>query len=105
MVWVNDHRYSYGAVESVWGGRGASGRGRVHGDPGFRECVETKLVAGGGSRLPRPWWPPYEDSLGAAAEAGARLLYGREEQRWPAVRAGALPLARTAARMLRGLRR
>ena len=105
MVWVNDHRYSYGAVESVWGGRGASGRGRVHGDPGFRECVETKLLAGGGSRLPRPWWPPYEDSLGAAAEAGARLLYGREEQRWPAVRAGAVPLARTAARMLRGSRR
>jgi len=101
MVWVNDHRYSYGAVESAWGGHGASGRGRVHGDPGFRECVEIKLVATDSGRAPRPWWPPYDASLGRAAEAAARILYGRDEQRWPALRAGARPLGRTGLRALR----
>jgi acyl-CoA reductase-like NAD-dependent aldehyde dehydrogenase len=101
MVWVNDHRYSYGAVESAWGGRGASGHGRVHGDPGFRECFEIKLVGADSGRAARPWWPPYDASLGRAAEAGARILYGRDEQRWPALRSGARPLARTGLRTLR----
>jgi succinate-semialdehyde dehydrogenase / glutarate-semialdehyde dehydrogenase len=105
MVWVNDHRYSHGAVQCAWGGVGASGSGRVHGEPGFRECVAIKLVGSDAARLTRPWWPPRPRSLPAAAEATARLLYGRDRQRVPALRAGARPLAHTGGRILRELTR
>jgi acyl-CoA reductase-like NAD-dependent aldehyde dehydrogenase len=101
MTWVNDHRYSHGAVQCAWGGTKASGSGRVHGEPGFRECVETKLLASDAGRVVRPWWLPYENSLVQAADAGARLLYGRDEDRLPALRAGAVPLAQLGRRMVR----
>jgi succinate-semialdehyde dehydrogenase/glutarate-semialdehyde dehydrogenase len=103
MTWVNDHRYSHSAVQTAWGGAKASGTGRVHGEPGFRECVEIKLVASGAARAAcRPWGLPYDRSLRGAAEAAARLLYGRDEDRLPALRAGAGPLVRVASRMVRG---
>ncbi|MDQ4071642.1 MAG: aldehyde dehydrogenase family protein, partial [Actinomycetota bacterium] len=105
MVWVNDHRYSHGAVQCAWGGVGASGSGRVHGEPGFRECVAIKLVGSDSPRFVRPWWPPRARSLPAAAEATARLLYGRDRDRVPALRAGARPLVHTGARILRELAR
>jgi acyl-CoA reductase-like NAD-dependent aldehyde dehydrogenase len=101
MTWVNDHRYSHGAVQCAWGGTKASGSGRVHGEPGFRECVDTKLLATDAGRVSRPWWLPYDRSLGQAAEAGARLLYGRDEERLPALREGARPLAQLGRRMVR----
>jgi acyl-CoA reductase-like NAD-dependent aldehyde dehydrogenase len=103
MTWVNDHRYSHSAVQTAWGGAKASGTGRVHGEPGFRECVEIKLLASGAARAARrPWGLPYDRSLRGAAEAAARLLYGRDEDRLPALRAGARPLARLGGRMVRG---
>jgi acyl-CoA reductase-like NAD-dependent aldehyde dehydrogenase len=102
MVWVNDHRYSHSAVQCAWGGIKGSGHGRVHGEPGIRACVETKLVGSDFARVPRPWWLPYSRSLTSAAEAAARLLYGRDEDRLPALRAGAAPIARVGARMLGG---
>jgi len=105
MVWVNDHRYSHGAVQCAWGGTGGSGTGRFHGEPGFRECVEIKLVASDAARFTRPWWPPRARSLPAAAEATARLLYGRDRDRVPALRAGARPLARAGGHILRELMR
>jgi len=103
MVWVNDHRYSHGAAQCAWGGTGSSGAGRFHGEPGFRECVEIKLVASDTARFARPWWPPRARSLPAAAEATARLLYGRDRDRVPALRAGARPLARVGGQALREL--
>ncbi len=103
MVWVNDHRYSHGAAQCAWGGTGGSGTGRFHGEPGFRECVEIKLVASDAARFARPWWPPRARSLPAAAEATARLLYGRDRDRVPALRAGARPLARAGGHVLREL--
>ena len=103
MTWVNDHRYSHSAVQTAWGGAKASGTGRMHGEPGFRECVEIKLVASGAARAARrPWGLPYDRSLRGAAEAAARLIYGRDDDRVPALRAGARPLARLGGRMVRG---
>ena len=103
MTWINDHRYSHSAVQTAWGGAKGSGAGRVHGEPGFRECVEIKLVASGAARAARrPWGLPYDRSLRGAAEAAARVLYGRDEDRVPALRAGARPLARLGGRMIRG---
>jgi hypothetical protein len=75
----------------------------VHGEPGFRECVETKLLASDAGRVVRPWWLPYDGSLAQAADAGARLLYGRDEDRLPALRAGAVPLAHLGRRMVRAM--
>ncbi|HEV2772290.1 MAG TPA: aldehyde dehydrogenase family protein [Thermoleophilaceae bacterium] len=103
MVWVNDHRYSHGAVQCAWGGTKGSGAGRFHGEPGFRECTETKLVGSDAAPFDRPWWPPRVKSLPAAAEATARIVYGRDRDRVPALRAGARPLARAGGRILREL--
>lgn len=102
MTWVNDHRYSHSAVQTAWGGSKASGAGRVHGEPGFRECVEIKLVASGAARAARrPWGLPYDRSLRGAAEAAARVLYGRDEDRVSALREGARPLAAVGRRAVR----
>jgi acyl-CoA reductase-like NAD-dependent aldehyde dehydrogenase len=51
------------------------------------------------TRLRSARWLPYDPALLRAATASARLLHGRESDRWSALRAGALPLARTAARL------
>jgi acyl-CoA reductase-like NAD-dependent aldehyde dehydrogenase len=45
MVWINDHMYSHGAVQTAWGGTKSSGLGRVHSVFGFHECVNVKHVA------------------------------------------------------------
>jgi acyl-CoA reductase-like NAD-dependent aldehyde dehydrogenase len=46
-------------------------------------------------------WLPYDPALVAARTAAARLLHGRESQRVAALRAGALPMARSAWRQLK----
>ena len=44
---------------------------------------------------------PYDEVLGKAIRASARMLYGRDGQRAEALREGALPLLRVAGRSLR----
>jgi acyl-CoA reductase-like NAD-dependent aldehyde dehydrogenase len=48
-------------------------------------------------------WLPYDPTLVAARTAAARLLHGRESERVAALRAGAVPMARTAWRQLNRL--
>jgi acyl-CoA reductase-like NAD-dependent aldehyde dehydrogenase len=105
MVWVNDHMYSHGACQCSWGGVKDSGLGRAHSKFGFYESVNVKLVAWEPSRVPDFWWHPYDETLGRAISAAARLLYGRDTDRWRALREGTLPLLRVGARTLRGFRR
>jgi acyl-CoA reductase-like NAD-dependent aldehyde dehydrogenase len=105
MVWVNDHSYSHGACQCSWGGAKNSGLGRSHSKFGFYECVNIKHVAWEPSRLPQFWWHPYDDSLRKAMHASAQLLYGRDDDKLPALRRGALPLAKVGRKMLRGARR
>ena len=45
MVWINDHSYSHGALQTSWGGVKDSGLGRSHSKFGFYECVNIKHVA------------------------------------------------------------
>jgi len=104
MVWINDHMYSHGAFQTSWGGVKDSGLGRVHSKFGFYECVNVKLVSWERSRVADFWWHPYDETLGRAARAAGKLLYGRESERPQALREGAIPLLKVAARTLRDRR-
>ena len=101
MVWINDHMFSHGACSTAWGGVKDSGLGRSHSRFGFHECVNVKLLAWEPSRTRNFWWFPYDDSLGKALHATAQLLYGRDADKAPALRRGALPMVRLARKSLR----
>ena len=101
MVWINDHSYSHGACQCSWGGVKESGLGRSHSKFGFYECVNVKLVSWEPSRMRDVWWHPYDEVLGKAIRASARMLYGRDGQRAEALREGAIPLLRVMRRSLR----
>jgi succinate-semialdehyde dehydrogenase/glutarate-semialdehyde dehydrogenase len=101
MVWINDHSYSHGACQCSWGGVKESGLGRSHSKFGFYECTNIKLVAWEPSRMRDSWWHPYDEVLGKAIRASARLLYGRDRVRKEAIREGAVPLLRVLGRSMR----
>jgi acyl-CoA reductase-like NAD-dependent aldehyde dehydrogenase len=101
MVWVNDHMYSHGACSCSWGGVKESGLGRSHSKFGLYECVNIKLVTWEPSRTRDFWWHPYDESLGRAMRASAKLLYGRDADKPGALRQGMLPLLRVGGKSLR----
>src|SRR5688500_2909857 len=101
MVWVNDHMFSHGACSCSWGGVKSSGLGRSHSKFGLYECVNIKLVTWEPSRTRDFWWHPYDEALGKAMQASARLLYGRDADKAGALRRGILPLARVGRKTLR----
>jgi succinate-semialdehyde dehydrogenase/glutarate-semialdehyde dehydrogenase len=102
MVWINDHSYTHGTCQCAWGGVKHSGLGRSHSKFGFYECTNIKTISWDPSRTRDIWWHPYDETLGRAIRASARLLYGRDGQRGNAFRQGALPLLRVTGRTLRG---
>ena len=61
--------------------------------------VASRQLASQPTRLRSARWLPYDPALLRAATASARLLHGRESERWATLRAGAVPLARTAIRL------
>jgi acyl-CoA reductase-like NAD-dependent aldehyde dehydrogenase len=101
MVWVNDHMYSHGVCSCSWGGVKSSGLGRSHSKFGLYECVNVKLVTWEPSRTRDFWWHPYDESLGRAMRASAKLLYGRDTDKPGALRTGAVPLLRVGRKSLR----
>ena len=66
--------------------------------------VAPRQLASQPTRLRSARWLPYDPALLEAATASARLLHGRESERWRTLRAGALPLVRTAVRLGREAR-
>jgi hypothetical protein len=87
-----------------WGAAAGSGLGRTLGEAGLRACAQEKLITWDPPSMRGLWWGPYDTSSVAAARAVARLRSQRESDREHAWRAGALPLARLAARVFgRGL--
>jgi acyl-CoA reductase-like NAD-dependent aldehyde dehydrogenase len=98
-VWINDHMYSHGTCQCSWGGVKESGIGRAHSKFGFYECVNVKHVAWEPSKFKDFWWYPYDEALGDALKASAKLLYGRRKQRFEALRTGAGPLAKLTQRL------
>jgi succinate-semialdehyde dehydrogenase/glutarate-semialdehyde dehydrogenase len=101
MVWVNDHSFSHGACQCAWGGVKDSGVGRSHSKFGFYECVNVKMNAWEPGLTRDFWWHPYDQTLGEAVRASAKLLYGKGATRTQALREGAGPLLRVGARTLR----
>jgi len=61
--------------------------------------VASRQLASQPTRLRSARWLPYDPALLRAATASARLLHGRQSERWAVLREGALPLARTAVRL------
>ena len=101
MVWINDHMFSHGACSCSWGGVKDSGLGRSHSKFGLWECVNIKLVTWEPSRTRDFWWHPYDESLGKAMSASARLLYGRDADKPAALRRGLFPLMKVGRKTLR----
>ena len=101
MVWINDHSFTHGACQCSWGGVKDSGLGRSHSKFGFYECTNIKLVTWEPSRTRDFWWHPYDESLGKAMSASARLLYGRDADKPKALRKGLLPLMKVGRKSLR----
>jgi succinate-semialdehyde dehydrogenase/glutarate-semialdehyde dehydrogenase len=64
-VMINDHLMSHGLAETPWGGFGASGLGRTHGESGFKEMVKTQVVVD--DLLPgvkrNLFWHPYSERV------------------------------------------
>ncbi|MDR0600074.1 MAG: aldehyde dehydrogenase family protein [Treponema sp.] len=77
-VMVNDHLMSHGLAETPWGGFGASGLGRTHGEMGFMEMVKTQVIVD--DILPGVrrdlFWQPYSDKVYAGIRAVASLASG-----------------------------
>ena len=70
-VMINDHLMSHGLAETPWGGFGASGLGRTHGEMGFMEMVKTQVIVD--DILPGVkrdlFWQPYSDTVFAGIKA------------------------------------
>jgi len=105
MVWVNDHSFSHGACQCAWGGVKDSGLGRSHSKFGFYECVNIKMNAWEPGLTRDFWWHPYDQTLGEAVKASAKILYGKGEVRAKALREGAAPLMKIGRRTLQKKRR
>jgi acyl-CoA reductase-like NAD-dependent aldehyde dehydrogenase len=101
MVWVNDHSFSHGACQCAWGGVKDSGVGRSHSKFGFYECANIKMNAWEPGFTRDFWWHPYDQTLGEAVQASARLLYGKGATRTKALRDGARPLLEVGRRTLK----
>ncbi len=105
MVWVNDHSFSHGACQCAWGGVKDSGVGRSHSKFGFYECVNVKMNSWEPGLARDFWWHPYDQTLGEAVRASAKILYGKGATRTQALREGAGPLLKVGARTLKKKRR
>ena len=93
MVWVNDHMFSHGACSCSWGGVKDSGLGRSHSKFGFYECVNIKLMSWEPVADARLLVAPYDEALGKAMRASAKLLYGRDADKAGRAAQGRLPRA------------
>ena len=60
-ITVNDHLMSHGLAETPWGGPKNSGLGRTHGEIGFHEMTEPKVIVQHYLPLVKKdiWWHPH----------------------------------------------
>ncbi|MHB8605357.1 MAG: aldehyde dehydrogenase family protein [Thermoplasmatota archaeon] len=77
-VTINDHVYTYAAVETPWGGVKDSGHGRTHGAWGLLEMTKMKHVnvAPTMRAVNELWWFPYNENAQATFDEGLDFLYG-----------------------------
>jgi acyl-CoA reductase-like NAD-dependent aldehyde dehydrogenase len=77
-VTINDHLMSHGMPETPWGGYKQSSVGRCHGELGYYEVTQPKVVIDDlFHRAPRNfWWGPYEERTYRALLGALDLLFG-----------------------------
>ena len=78
-VTINDHLMSHGMAETPWGGFKSSGFGRSHGEIGFFEMTQPRVVISDRlHRLPRNmWWYPHGKEVYEGLKSAMTFLYGR----------------------------
>jgi succinate-semialdehyde dehydrogenase/glutarate-semialdehyde dehydrogenase len=83
VVTVNDHLMTHGMPETPWGGHKQSSLGRCHGELGFYEVSQPKVVVDDLlHRAPRNfWWPPYDEGLFRGLLGALDLLFARSLSR------------------------
>jgi succinate-semialdehyde dehydrogenase/glutarate-semialdehyde dehydrogenase len=83
VVMFNDHLMSHGMPETPWGGYKQSSLGRCHGELGFYEVTQAKVVVDDLlPRLPRNfWWLPYANHLEEGISGGIDALFVRSPGR------------------------
>ncbi|HUJ73714.1 MAG TPA: aldehyde dehydrogenase family protein [bacterium] len=78
-VTINDHLMSHGMAETPWGGFGQSGIGRSHGELGFDEMTQPRVIVDDLlHRAPRNmWWYPHDRSVYEGLKGAIVALHGR----------------------------
>ncbi|RPJ08834.1 MAG: aldehyde dehydrogenase family protein [Spirochaetaceae bacterium] len=78
-VMINDHLMSHGLAETHWGGYRQSGIGRSHGEMGFYEMTQSKVVVRDLlHRMPKNmWWYPHSKKLYGRLKGILDVLYCR----------------------------
>lgn len=78
-VTLNDHLMSHGLAETPWGGFKSSGIGRSHGEIGFLEMSQPRVIVGDRlHRMPRNmWWYPHDKRLYDGLASALHFLYGK----------------------------
>jgi hypothetical protein len=78
-VTINDHLMSHGMAETPWGGFKSSGIGRSHGEIGFLEMTQPRVIIRDRlHRLPRQmWWYPHDRRVYEGLKCALTALYGR----------------------------
>jgi succinate-semialdehyde dehydrogenase/glutarate-semialdehyde dehydrogenase len=76
-VWVNTALDTYGVPQTPRGGFKEGGIGKVGGEVGLLDMVETKLVDLNRSGRARPWWTPAGSGLSDFLEGAIAALHGR----------------------------
>jgi len=76
---INDHLMSHGMPETPWGGFKESGMGRTHGELGFLEMTQPKVIVY--DILPGVkkdlWWHPYSKSVYQGIKGAIEMLYAK----------------------------
>ncbi|MHB2020534.1 MAG: aldehyde dehydrogenase family protein [Candidatus Xenobia bacterium] len=76
VVTINDHLFSFGEGESMWGGMKESGVGHTHGRFGLEAMAEVRyLDVDPGGYPSQMWWFPYRGPLGDLLDATCDMLY------------------------------
>jgi acyl-CoA reductase-like NAD-dependent aldehyde dehydrogenase len=78
VITINDHLMSHGMPETPWGGCKASGMGRTHGEAGFHEMTQTRVIVHDVLYFAKRdlWWQPYNEKVYRGLSGAMQIFYG-----------------------------
>jgi acyl-CoA reductase-like NAD-dependent aldehyde dehydrogenase len=100
VITINDHLMSHGMPETPWGGVKASGIGRTHGEDGFREMTQPRVIVHDLLAFAKRdlWWPPYSKDIYEGLKGAMQIFYGTGTMRRTS---GIRPLLKILPRIFR----